>query len=125
MYDQQQQGFGQPPMGPVADGGYGQMPTEQERQFAMFAHIGALFIGFWAPVIFMFVHPNNGQPSAFVKHHAKQSLVWCIALIVVALITCGIGAFVMMIWQVIAGLEANKGNWYVYPGCSSFVDRQQ
>lgn len=72
MYQQQQQGFGQPPMGPAMGGGYGAPPTDQERQFAMLAHLSPLLVGFIGPLIFMLIDVG-GQPSAFVKHNAKQA----------------------------------------------------
>lgn len=135
-------GFGQPPAGgygqPSAPQGWGPAPdpggayrspgamppgqlTEQERMWGMLAHFSTFVVGIFGPMILMMVDPA-GAPSAFVKHHAKQALLWSVAMIVVAMLTCGIGAFVMMIWQVMAGVAANRGEWYVYPGLGGFVD---
>ncbi|MCC6872749.1 MAG: DUF4870 domain-containing protein [Sandaracinaceae bacterium] len=116
---------GYPPMGgqPQPMGGGQYMPDEKDRQWAMIAHLSPLVVGFIGPLILMMVDTTGrGQPSPFVKHAAKQSLIWCIALIVIGMLTCGIGALVMMIWQVLAGVAANRGEWYVYPGLSGFVD---
>lgn len=87
----------------------------------MIAHLGTLVVGFWAPLILMFVD-IGGQPSAFIKHHAKQALIWSLVGIVGAIITCGVWVIPMMIFHVIAGLEANKGNWYAYPGLRRFAE---
>lgn len=91
--------------------------------WGMLAHLSTFVVGFIGPILLMVVD-INGQPSPFVKHHAKQALLWCVAMMIVAVLTCGIGAIVMMIWQVLAGMAANRGEWYVYPGLGSFVDRQ-
>jgi uncharacterized protein len=123
----QYQGWGQPGQQPGGPGEaptpWGGMPTAQERQWAMIAHLSPLVLGFIGPLVLMLMDPT-GQPSVFVKHAAKQSLIWSIILIVVAIFTCGIGGIVMMIFQVLAGVAANKGEWYVYPGCAGFVDQQ-
>jgi uncharacterized protein len=110
---------------PGPGGAPGGVPDEKERMWGMLAHISPIIVGFLGPLIIMLM-PDSlvGRPSPFLKHHAKQSLIWTIALIVVAILTCGIGGLVMMIWQVLAGLAANKGEWYVYPGLSSFVDKR-
>lgn len=132
MYGQQHQhpgpgagpGFGQPPMGPSAAGPYGPGPTEpneQEKTFALIAHLSPFVLGFLGPLIFMLVDVT-GQPSAFVKHNAKQALVWSLALVVVSIFTCGLGGLVMAIWHVIGALQAHKGTWYTYPGCARFAD---
>ena len=100
------------------------MPDDKERLWGMIAHLSPLVVGFIGPLILMMADLSGRPegPSAFVKHHAKQSLIWCIALIIVAMVTCGIGGMVMMVWQILAGMAANRGEWYVYPGLSSFVD---
>lgn len=126
MYEQQQQGFGQPQgfgqqpqgFGP-SPGGAGQ-PSDKERQWGMIAHLGQFLVGFWAPLILFLVDINN-EPSPFIKHHAKQSLIWGAVMVVASIFTCGIAAIPMLIFVVIAGLAANKGEWYVYPGLARFV----
>jgi uncharacterized Tic20 family protein len=91
--------------------------------WAMLAHISPILVGFIGPLVLLLAGDSFvGRPSAFVKHAAKQSLIWCIALIVIGLLTCGVGALVMIVFQIIAGLDANSGRWYVYPGLASFVD---
>jgi uncharacterized Tic20 family protein len=89
---------------------------------ALVAHLSPLAVGFFGPLILMFIDVG-GAPSKFVKHHAKQSLIWTISLLVVAMLTCGVGGLVMMVWQVIAALAAQRGEWYAYPLLSGFVDR--
>ncbi len=115
-------GFGQPgdayrTPGPLPGG----EPNDQERMWALLAHLGTFVFGFVAPLLLMFIDPT-GTPSPFVKHHAKQSLIWVVATIVVAMLTCGIGALGMAIFQILAAMAAHRGEWYVYPGCRSFSD---
>lgn len=109
--------------GPQTGGAPGGGPDDKERLWGMLAHISPIFVGFIGPLIIMLMPESLvGHQSAFVKHHAKQSLIFCIILIVVTMVTCGLG-LLLIIFQVIAGLAANKGEWYVYPGLSSFVDK--
>jgi uncharacterized Tic20 family protein len=119
----QGQQWGQPPggMAPMPGGMYAP-PTDKEKQWALFAHVSPLVgLGFIGPLIFMLID-LDGKPSAFVKHHAKQALIWHCAVLVLTILTCGVGV-IAIIWHILAALEANKGVWYVYPGCGSFVDQ--
>jgi hypothetical protein len=100
------------------------MPDDKERMWGMLAHFAPFLVGFIGPLLLMFLDESVvGRPSPFVKHHAKQSLIWSIVVLVVSIPTCGLG-MVLLIWSIIAGLAANKGEWYTYPMLGSFVDRK-
>ena len=47
-------------------------PTNEERSYAMLAHIVGIFSGFLAPVIMILIKKN----SKFVLFHSLQSLLW-------------------------------------------------
>jgi uncharacterized protein len=115
----------QPGMGPYHSPGA--MPPDglhpDEKMWGMLAHLSPLVVGIFGPVLLMFIDPVGQRPSAFIKFHAKQALLWCVAMIVVGVLTCGFGAIVMMVWQVLAGIAAHRGEWYVYPGLGSFAER--
>jgi uncharacterized Tic20 family protein len=98
-------------------------PTDQERTWAMIAHLSPILVGFIGPLVLMLAGDSFvGRPSKFVAHAAKQSLIFCIVVIVGGILTCGVGVIVGIIFQIIAGIDASKGSWYVYPGLSSFAD---
>jgi uncharacterized protein len=48
------------------------LPTNDEKTFALLAHVLAIFSGFIAPLIFFLVK----RDSKFVSFHALQSLAW-------------------------------------------------
>jgi hypothetical protein len=45
--------------------------TSNDQMWAIFAHIGVLLLGLFAPLIILFAY---GDKSAFVKRHARESL---------------------------------------------------
>ncbi len=130
---------GQPPVGPPPGGppAPGQRPlsADQERLWAMLAHLlsfvaAYLFLGFVAPLVVMLVF---GPRSAYVRAHAVESLnfnlSWLLyAIVSVVLIFIGIGillllalgiAYVVLI--VVASIRANNGEFYRYPLTIRFV----
>ena len=101
-----------------------QGPSQDEKTWGLLAHLGALMLGFWAPLIVLIA---KGNTSPWVRAHAVESLnfqitvfialmvsaVLCIVLVgFVMLAVVGIGALVL---EVIAGLQASNGGFYRYP----------
>ncbi len=112
-------------MGPQGGGmGMGSEPDEKERLWGLLAHLSFFVLLIIGPLIVMLAGESLvGHPSEFLKHQGKQALIWQIAAFVIAMVTCGFGAMIMMIWAVLAALAAHKGEWYVYPGLGSFSGR--
>lgn len=117
------------------------LSPQQERTWAMFAHIGAIIagfvlggMGFVGPLIVML---TSGTKSAFVRRHAVESLNFQLTLIIASIagvavsvvlliVTLGlgllvliplliVGAVVALIFTVIGGVAANNGEDYRYP----------
>lgn len=91
--------------------------SADEKQWAMFAHIGAC-IGFWAPLIILLMKGD----SPYVKYHATQAIIISLAVgfaaVPVVLFTFGICSPILMVaWviQIMQGMKANKGSWDGYP----------
>ncbi len=112
-------GYGGPGAPPPGALGAGQLSQSDERLWAMLSHIGAVVIGFIAPLIVLLV---QGDKSPFVRAHAVESLNFQITLLIVGIpltiITCGIGAIIFVVgwvFEVIAGIKANNGEEYRYP----------
>jgi uncharacterized Tic20 family protein len=122
---------------PPADG----MPSHEERQWALFAHLSALlgclvtghFFGvgcFLGPLIIWLVKKDS---MPFVDDQAKEALNFNITLaiiglvlVVVTVLTLGIGIFVTapigiivgiaaLVFIIIAAIKANEGERYRYP----------
>lgn len=97
---------------------------DKERLWAALGHASCLIgLGIIGPLVLMFAGDSLvGHPSAFLKHHGKQALIFQIAGIVISMVTCGVGAIVVLVFAVIAAMAAYKGDNYVYPGLARFVD---
>jgi uncharacterized Tic20 family protein len=105
------------------------VPTSEERNWALAAHIGSLVaawfaMGFLAPLIVLLV---KGKESPFVRRHAVESLNFQISLLIYMvasgilvlliigifmLIALGIFALVVII---LATIAASNGQDYRYP----------
>jgi uncharacterized protein len=124
-----------PPPQPPPPPGQRPLPPDQERLWAMLAHLlsfvaAYLFLGFVAPLIVMLVF---GPRSAYVRAHAVESLnfnlSWLLyAIVAVVLIVIGIGILILialgiayLVLIVIASIRANNGEFFRYPLTIRFV----
>jgi uncharacterized protein len=118
-----------PPGGDAPPSGPPGMPSEQERTWALAAHVGSflaayLALGFLCPLIVLLA---KGNVSSFVRYHAVESLnfqitaailtvVFAILVFVVIgiflLIALGVAYVVLVI---MATLAASRGQLYRYP----------
>ena len=119
-------GYGAPPP-PGYGYGYGpapQLSPQDERLWAMLAHLGGLVLGFLASLIVLLV---QGEKSAFVRRQAVEALNFQITLLIATIVSfilvfaligfillpvVLIGGLVLMI---VAGVKANAGEDYRYP----------
>jgi len=118
------------------------VPSAEERQWAMFAHLSALLGGIltsgWAGSIGCFIGPLiiwlvKKDTMPFVDDQAKEALNFNIsvaivffALFLLALLTLGIGLVISvplwiiigvawLVFTIIAAIKANEGVAYRYP----------
>lgn len=95
-----------------------------EKQMAMFAHIGCIFLGFVAPLIIWMMKKDE---SRFIEKHAKEALNFSITAAIIIMggsLLCGLGLLyvpVAAIFNIIAGMAANKGESYNYPMTIRFI----
>ncbi len=105
--------------------------TQEEKLWAMLAHLAGLlgyavalgqYIG---PLVIYLLYKDK---SRFIAFHALQSLYFQLGLlvataigIVIAILTCGIGAVLLgalgvvaVIYVIIAAIRANQGDWFEY-----------
>jgi uncharacterized Tic20 family protein len=117
-------------------------PSAQERQWAMFAHLSILLGGLittgWGGSIGFFIGPLviwllKKDTMPFVADQAKEALnfaisvsIACFALLILTLLTLGIGALLTvplyaiigitaLVLVIIAAIKANEGVAYRYP----------
>ena len=113
-------------------------PTAEEKQMAMITHIGgavlSLFtgLGFIVPLV---IYLTKKDQSRFVGFHSLQALVFQgvlfalgIVLGIAGLFTCGITWALLpilgigaLILQIIAGIKANEGQWYMLPVAGDYA----
>ena len=104
---------------------------ENSRQLAMFAHLSAILTGFIGPLVFYLVKKDE---DPFVADQSREALNFNLSVLIYVLgIT--VVSFILMIvligfltfflvfpvmigalvLQIIAGVAANRGEWYRYP----------
>ena len=132
----QQQPPPQPPPPPPGGGAAGpSLPPDQERLWAMLAHLlsfvaAYLFLGFVAPLIVLLVF---GPRSAFVRANAVESLnfnlswlLYGIIAVILAIVLIGFVILIVLgiaylVLVIVASVRANNGEVYRYPATIRFV----
>ena len=124
----------QPPAEPQAPAAQAHLPatsdplaqftlTKDDASWAMLAH-ALTFIegGVVGPLI---VYLVKKDVSPFVAFHALQSFYFGLLFFLISLVTCGIGAILLIIpyfiYEFIALREANDGRWYRLPIVGSWA----
>lgn len=116
-----------PPGQPVVPGvGAGAQPMTQadERLWSMLGHLGGIVLGFLSPLLVWLVYRER---SAFVNDQGREGLNFQITLaigyfaaFILSFIGIGLLAYPVLwigglVFAIIAGLAANKGENYRYP----------
>jgi len=102
----------------------GRQLTSDETMWSMLAHLGGIILGFIAPLVVMLV---KGNESPFTRYQSVEALnfqitlaIGYVAASVLTLLVIGVFLYpvlfiVNVIFCVIAGIAANKGETYKYP----------
>jgi len=124
-------GYQAPPPGyaaapPPAYAAAAPMSDSDQRMWAMLSHLGGIVLGFIAPLVVWLMYKEK---SRFVEEQSKESLNFQITMII-AWVVCGILTLVTfgllfflyfipgiltLVFCIIAGIAANKGEAYRYP----------
>lgn len=97
-----------------------------ERTFGMLTHLSALILGIVGPLIFWLIYKDR---SAYLDRQGKEAVnfnilvtIAYVVLFVISVITLGLGSLLYpLVWigaaifQIMAGLAANKHEEYRYP----------
>ena len=98
--------------------------SSESRQWALFAHLSGLLLGFIGPLIIYLVKKDE---DPFVADQGREALNFNLTILLVILISIPltlviVGIFTLIaagivgfIFQILAAIEANKGVWYRYP----------
>jgi uncharacterized Tic20 family protein len=103
-----------------------------ERLWSTLIHLSAFLVSLWGPLIGYLVLRERGP---FVQAHTAAALnfqlsvlIYSLGIGVIALITVGIGALLYVpfliavaVFQIIAAVAANNGQYYTYPLTIRFV----
>jgi uncharacterized Tic20 family protein len=103
--------------------------TSEDRQMALFAHVGGALLGFLVPLIIWLIKKDK---SPFVDDQGKEALNFQITVILAHVIgglticfTFGLlnmAVYVVnLVFGIIGGVEANKGKVYRYPLTIRFI----
>ncbi|CAL9413052.1 hypothetical protein SUDANB121_01711 [Nocardiopsis dassonvillei] len=108
----------------------GAPPSQDERQMALFAHLGGGLLGFLVPLVIYLIKRDE---SPFVRDQAGQALNFQL-LILIGYVVSSVLMFVfigMLTWflcwvaaivfGILGGVAANKGEWYRYPFNVSWI----
>ena len=107
--------------------------SPDDKTMAMLAYILGIFTGFLGPLILWLIKKDQ---SKFVGFHALQALLLH-AIVVIGYLLSGVLTFVLigfltyplffvlgLVFSIIAGLAANRGEWYDIPVVGK-IARQQ
>ncbi len=104
------------------------VPTEEEKLIGALVHAsGPLGFGGWAPLVIWLIYKDK---SPFVAYHAYQAMIFHLVVLIVvvpvAILTCGIGALLLLPWmglEIWLALKAYEGEWISYPAMDSIGKR--
>src|SRR5205085_184247 len=99
-------------------------PTNEDRQMAMFCHLGNLLGMIVVPLVIWLTQKDK---SSFIDQHGKEAVNFGITMMIghfLGIFTCGILNMILLpvgiTFGIMAGLAANRGEDYKYPICIRF-----
>ncbi len=101
--------------------------TDDDKLWGMLAHLSPLLASvvgfpFLGPLVIMIMYKDK---SEFVTKNAKEALNFELTMLIAIVVTCFIGAIIVaplaLIFHIIGGLAANKGDEYRYPMTIRFI----
>ncbi len=104
----------------------GGRPNDEEKQMAMFCHLGGIIGGFLLPLIIWII---KKEESRYIDEHGKQALNFAITVLIAHLVgfvcTCGFLSIVLapitIIFSIQGAMAASRGEDYEYPMSFSFI----
>jgi uncharacterized Tic20 family protein len=88
------------------DAGLPETPTGEDRLLAAVAHGSGYLTTFVGPLVLML---TRGRRSAYVRRHAVEALNFQLTVLIVVMVTFGIGALLYAVTWIVAGIAALAG----------------
>lgn len=124
-YDQQPPAGGQPQQ-PYSGQPQQPLRPDEEKMWSLLAHLGGILFSFVAPLVIWLVFKGRGP---FLEDQAKEALNFQITVAIAYVaswiltgVTFGVLSFLpfvvgiaALVFCILAGVAANKGQWYRYP----------
>ncbi|WP_306370467.1 DUF4870 domain-containing protein [Nocardiopsis sp. CC223A] len=123
-------GYQQGGYGPQPGSATGAPPSADERQFGLFAHLGGGLLGFVVPLVIYLIKRDE---SPFIRDQSAQALNFQL-LILIGYVVSGVLSIVFIgaitwflcwvaavVFGILGGVAANKGEWYRYPFNVSWI----
>ena len=107
--------------------------SQEDRTMAMLAYILGIFTGFIGPLVLWLIKKDQ---SKFVAFHALQALLLhavvvvgyilssFLVIVLIGFLTYPVFFLLGLIFSILAGMAANKGQWYDIPVIGN-IARQQ
>jgi uncharacterized Tic20 family protein len=98
--------------------------------WAMFAHLGGIILTVIAPLVIYLMYKDR---DPFIRRHSTQALNFQIIIAIIMFVSIplsfiGIGVLTftaawvaLLVFSIIAGIAANKGEEYTYPAVPQMV----
>ena len=101
-------------------------PTQEDKQMAMFCHLGGLLAGIILPLILWLIYKDK---SRFIDERGKEALNFDITMFIASVVggiaTCGVLLIVILpiviIFHIQGAMAANRGESYRYPLTIRFI----
>ncbi|MEV2275106.1 DUF4870 domain-containing protein [Nocardiopsis sp. NPDC049922] len=122
---------GAPPPGAEPSSATTGQPNQAERQMGLIAHLGGGLAGFFFSgfgwLVPLIVYLVKKDESPFVRDQAAHALnfqllitigivvSWLLTLVIIGVLTWIVVAVVCLVFGILGGLAANRGEWYRYP----------
>jgi uncharacterized Tic20 family protein len=90
---------------------WGGETTDQERTYAMAAHILAVFFPVFGAGR---IYAMKQDESAYIKYHSLQAAIFQLIAWAIGSATCGVG-LLLLVLPILWAMKANKGEWTGYP----------
>ncbi|MEU2946175.1 DUF4870 domain-containing protein [Nocardiopsis alba] len=139
---QDQGGYPPPPGGYGGYGGYGPhpgaaassattgQPNADERSMGLISHLGGGLLGLLVPLIMYLIKKDE---SPFIRDQAAQALNFQILILIVYIVSFPLMLLIIgyltwfaawvcaIVFGIMGGMAANKGEWYRYPFNVSWI----
>ncbi|MAE28513.1 MAG: DUF4870 domain-containing protein [Planctomycetota bacterium] len=96
------------------------VPSKDSCTLALVVHLLAILTGFLGPLVIYLIKKEEDE---FVRFHSLQATYFMLIGILFAIVTCGIGAIVLIVFNIIAMIRAMNGEWYRYPLAGNWAAR--